>query len=55
MVEVPVLQNEEEEVIEEQPHLPYQLTYYYQNELVRFQEAFEERINEQYELQAKSF
>jgi hypothetical protein len=48
-VEVPVLLNEEEVAIKEEPHNPYQLTRYYQNELVQFQEAFEERMNEQYE------
>ncbi len=41
-----MLLNGEGVTIKEQLYLPYQLTYYYQNELVRFQEAFEERMNE---------
>jgi hypothetical protein len=40
-----MLLNEEEIEMEEDPYHPYQLTHYYQNELLRFQEAFEERVN----------
>jgi hypothetical protein len=49
VVEVPVLLDEEELEMVEEPYYPYQLTRYYQNALVRFQEAFEERMNETYE------
>jgi hypothetical protein len=49
VVEVPVLLDEEEVEMVEEPYYPYQLTRYYQNVLVRFPEAFEERMNETYE------
>ncbi len=43
VVEVPVVLDEDVVAIEEEPYHPYQLTHYYQCELVQFQEAFEER------------
>ena len=55
VVEVPVLLDVEEVEMEEEPYYPYQLTRYYQNALVIFQEAFEERINEQYERERSIF
>jgi hypothetical protein len=41
---------------DEQQHLqPYQLTIYYQNELIRFTKAFQQRANEHYERKWRIF
>ena len=45
-----------DEVDNEQQYLhPYQLTVYYQNELLRFNEAFQLWVNDRYELERRNF
>ena len=53
--DVPMLPDDRVAEMVQHLYHPYQLTHFYQEELVRFDEAFQHRINEQYENERRIF